>query len=391
MLHTIGVDSPVVIRCAASVNPALVFSWKLETIAEAANASTTNRTMKAALTEFCGYKSIDDFDTIDRAYFTTTASMPSRQMAVDEYIRVCIDQAQGLYMRDVDRVVRGHDDAELVAESHGASHLLLGGVRVSITDSEAIELASLEWKRRKVVEQANGISPWRKDFKKKEPSTPAGEDANKRPPREANNAERAKSSYNKVPPPDAKNDKQCKYCFTQMWHSAGRCFTGSRDAQVPPDFHKKRLNSRYENEVHTAKMREYNLKHMFPKHKMGITTEEWLKLPEAKQQRAAVSAEVQDRLAAELSYMQTAGQAGGGKGAEAQALSDGEEDEAEYDSNFNEREEYAAEEHVGSAGEEEVTGDHSEASSMPDLQARAAIALLVRLMLHLLKVDYGGT
>eukprot|EP00854_Cymbomonas_tetramitiformis_P016646 gene16646-19776_t len=113
MLHTIGVDSPVVIRCAASVNPALVFSWKLETIAEAANASTTNRTMKAALTEFCGYKSIDDFDTIDRAYFTTTASMPSRQMAVDEYIRVCIDQAQGLYMRDVDRVVRGHDDAEL--------------------------------------------------------------------------------------------------------------------------------------------------------------------------------------------------------------------------------------------------------------------------------------
>ncbi|KAK3279012.1 hypothetical protein CYMTET_13085 [Cymbomonas tetramitiformis] len=73
--------------------------------------------------------------------------------------------------------------------------------------------------------------------------------------------------------------------------------------------------------------------------------------------------------------MQTAGQAGGGKGAEAQALSDGEEDEAEYDSNFNEREEHASEEHVGSAGEEEVTGDHSEVSSMPELQARAAVAL----------------
>ncbi|KAK3247648.1 hypothetical protein CYMTET_42857 [Cymbomonas tetramitiformis] len=144
----------------------------------------------------------------------------------------------------------------------------------------------------------------RKDFKKKEPSTPAGEDANKKPPREANNAERAKSSYNKV----------------------------------PPDFHKKRLNSRYENEMNNAKMREYNLKHMFTKHKMSITTEEWLKLPEAKQQRAAASAEVQDRLAAELSSMQTAGQAGGGKDAEAQALSDDEGDEAEYDSNFNERE-----------------------------------------------------
>ncbi|KAK3289285.1 hypothetical protein CYMTET_3278 [Cymbomonas tetramitiformis] len=129
------------------------------------------------------------------------------------------------------------------------------------------------------------------DFKQKEPSTPAAEDANKRPPREANNAERAMSPYNK----------------------------------------------------------------------MGITTEKWLKLPEAKQQRAAASAEVQDMLAAELSSMQIAGQAGGGKGAEAQALSDGEEDEAEYDSNFNERDKYAAEEHVGSAGEKEVTGDHSEA------------------------------
>ncbi|KAK3274394.1 hypothetical protein CYMTET_17405, partial [Cymbomonas tetramitiformis] len=87
---------------------------------------------------------------------------------------------------------------------------------------------------------------------------------------------------------------------------------------------------------------------------MGITTEEWLKLPEAKQQRAAASAEVQDRLAAELSSMQTARQAGGDRCAEAQARSDDEEDEAEYDSNFDEREEYAADVHIGSAGEEVV-------------------------------------
>ncbi|KAK3282627.1 hypothetical protein CYMTET_9649 [Cymbomonas tetramitiformis] len=107
-------------------------------------------------------------------------------------------------------------------------------------------------------------------------------------------------------------------------------------------------------------MRERNLKHVFPKHKMGITTEECLKLPEAKEQRTAASAEVQDRLAAELSSMQTAGQAGGGKGAEAQALSDDEEDEAEYDSNFNEREEYAADAHVGSAGEEVIAGERPE-------------------------------
>ncbi|KAK3253474.1 hypothetical protein CYMTET_25900 [Cymbomonas tetramitiformis] len=186
----------------------------------------------------------------------------------------------------------------------------------------------------------------RKDFKKKEPAAPAGEEAPKKPTREAHNAERAKNSYNKVPPPDAKKDKRCKYCFTQMWHSPDRCFTGSRDAYVPQDFYKKRLHSVHEHEVNNAKMRESNIKHMFFKHKMGITTEEWLKLPEAKQQRAAASAE---------------------------ALS--EEDEVEYDSNCNQREEYAAVDGTSSAGEEEVTNDHSEDGSMPELQARAAVAL----------------
>ncbi|KAK3245310.1 hypothetical protein CYMTET_45117 [Cymbomonas tetramitiformis] len=105
---------------------------------------------------------------------------------------------------------------------------------------------------------------------------------------------------------------------------------------------------------------------------MGITTEEWLKLPEAKQQRAAASAKVQSRLTAELSAMQTTGQAGGGDGAGAQALS---EDEVEYDPNCNQREEYAAVDGTSFAGEEEVMNDHSEDGSMPELQARAAVAL----------------
>ncbi|KAK3286513.1 hypothetical protein CYMTET_5932 [Cymbomonas tetramitiformis] len=153
----------------------------------------------------------------------------------------------------------------------------------------------------------------RKDFKKKEPSAPAGDDANKKPPREVNNAERAKSTYSKVPPPDATKDKQCKYCFTRMWHTPDRCYTGCRDANVPPDFHKIWKNSKYENEVKNAKMREYNIMHRFDKHKMGITTEEWLKLPEAKQQQVAASAEVKDKLAAELSSLQAAGSADGGK------------------------------------------------------------------------------
>ncbi|KAK3269827.1 hypothetical protein CYMTET_21747 [Cymbomonas tetramitiformis] len=70
-----------------------------------------------------------------------------------------------------------------------------------------------------------------------------------------------------------------------------------------------------------------------------------------------------------------AGPAGVGKGAEAQARSDDGDDEAEYDSNFNEREEYAVDERVGPAGEVLVTSNHSEESSAPELQARAAIAL----------------
>ncbi|KAK3282059.1 hypothetical protein CYMTET_10187 [Cymbomonas tetramitiformis] len=122
----------------------------------------------------------------------------------------------------------------------------------------------------------------------------------------------------------------------------------SRRANVPQDFHKNRKNSKYENEVKNAKMREYTIKHLFPKHKMGITTEEWLKLPEAEQQQVAASAE---------------------------ARSDDGGDEAEYDSNFNEREEYSADERVDPAGEGVVTSNHSEESSTPGLQARAAIAL----------------
>ncbi|KAK3236479.1 hypothetical protein CYMTET_53367 [Cymbomonas tetramitiformis] len=199
----------------------------------------------------------------------------------------------------------------------------------------------------------------RKDFKKKEPAAPAGEEAPKKPTREAHNAERAKNSYNNVPPPDAKKDKQCKYCFTQMWHSPDRCFTGSRDVYVPRDFHKKRLHSIHEHEVNNAKMREYNFKHMFPKHEMGITTEEWLKLPEAKQQRAAASA---DR--------------------RAQALS---EDEEEYDFNCNQREEYAAVEGTSSAGEEEVMNDQAVDGSMPETYTQIAATMVAEGTIHLPK------
>ncbi|KAK3284548.1 hypothetical protein CYMTET_7805 [Cymbomonas tetramitiformis] len=48
---------------------------------------------------------------------------------------------------------------------------------------------------------------------------------------------------------------------------------------------------------------------------------------------------------------EAAGPADGGKGAEAQARSEDGDDEAEYDSNFNEREEYAVGERVGPASE----------------------------------------
>ncbi|KAK3233010.1 hypothetical protein CYMTET_56666 [Cymbomonas tetramitiformis] len=46
--------------------------------------------------------------------------------------------------------------------------------------------------------------------RRKEPTARAGEEAPKKPARDAHNAERAKYSYNTVPPPDAKKDKQCR-------------------------------------------------------------------------------------------------------------------------------------------------------------------------------------
>ncbi|KAK3252670.1 hypothetical protein CYMTET_38051 [Cymbomonas tetramitiformis] len=184
----------------------------------------------------------------------------------------------------------------------------------------------------------------RRDPKKKEPAQPGGDDARK-PSREVNNAERHKPTYGRVPPPDASKEFQCDYCFTRLPHSPERCYTGCRDARVPPNFHKDRQNSKYPNEVKNAQMRAYNIAHRFENHKMRITTKEWLKLPEAKQKQqqqqvVAASAEVKEKLAAELTGLQTGTPAKGGKGAEAQAQPEDGDDEAEYYSNFNQRAEY---------------------------------------------------
>ncbi|KAK3282676.1 hypothetical protein CYMTET_9597 [Cymbomonas tetramitiformis] len=152
----------------------------------------------------------------------------------------------------------------------------------------------------------------RMDPKKKEQAQHGDDDA-KKPVREANNAERQKPSYSKVPPPDASKKFQCDWCFTRLPHSPDRCYTGCRDSRVPPNFHKDRQNSKWPDEVKNAQMRAYNIAHRFDKHKMGITTKEWLKLPEAKQkqpqqqqqqQQVAASAEVKEKLAAELSGLQ---------------------------------------------------------------------------------------
>ncbi|KAK3277617.1 hypothetical protein CYMTET_14386 [Cymbomonas tetramitiformis] len=205
---------------------------------------------------------------------------------------------------------------------------------------------------------------------------PGNEDA-KKPPREANNAERNKSTYSKVPPPDAPKDGQCEYCFTRLYHTPDRCWTGCRDSRVPPGFHKDRQNSKYPNEVKNAQLRAYNIAHRFDKHKMGITTKEWLKLPEAKQQQqqVAASAEVKEKLAAELSGLQAAAPAKGGKSTEAQAQSEASDDEAEYHSNFNERTEYDVDECDCLADEGLGGSDRAGPSHAPELQARAAVAL----------------
>ncbi|KAK3289494.1 hypothetical protein CYMTET_3105 [Cymbomonas tetramitiformis] len=147
----------------------------------------------------------------------------------------------------------------------------------------------------------------RKDFKKKEPTARAGDESPKKPAREAHNAERAKHSYNKVPPPDAKKDKQCRYCFTQIPHSPDRCYTGSTDAYVPQDFHKKRR---------------------------------------------------------------------------AQALS---EDELEYQSNFNEREEYAPEDRIGSVGRCTYCHQIYEVPTAKQSCSQLAATLVIQGLIHLPK------
>ncbi|KAK3238010.1 hypothetical protein CYMTET_51947 [Cymbomonas tetramitiformis] len=216
----------------------------------------------------------------------------------------------------------------------------------------------------------------RKDNKKRDPAQPGNEDA-KKPPREANNAERNKSTYSRVPPPDAPKEGQCEYCFTCLYHTPDRCWTGCRDSRVPPGFHKDRQNSKYPNEVKNAQLRAYNIAHRFDKHKMGITTKEWLKLPEAKQQQqqVAASAEVKEKLAAELPGLQAAAPAKGGKSTEAQAQSEASDDEAEYHSHFNERTEYDVDECDCLADEGLGGSDRAGPSHAPELQARAAVAL----------------
>ncbi|KAK3259298.1 hypothetical protein CYMTET_31700 [Cymbomonas tetramitiformis] len=243
-----------------------------------------------------------------------------------------------------------------------------------------LELAELVSSMRR-SSSARKAGDRRRDPKKKEPAQPGGDDARK-PSREVNNAERHKLTYGRVPPPDASKEFQCDYCFTRLPHSPERCYTGCRDARVPPNFHKDRQNSKYPNEVKNAQMRAYNIAHRFENHKMWITTKEWLKLPEAKQkqqqqqqQQVAASAEVKEKLAAELTGLQTGTPAKGGKGAEAQAQSEDGDDEAEYYSNFNQQAEYEEDDRDCLTGEGLGDSDCAGVSHAPELQARAAVAL----------------
>ncbi|KAK3278888.1 hypothetical protein CYMTET_13202 [Cymbomonas tetramitiformis] len=98
----------------------------------------------------------------------------------------------------------------------------------------------------------------RRDPKKREQAQHAGSDS-KKPSREVNNAERQKPTYSRVPPPDASKKFQCEYCFTKLPHSPERCYTGCREARVPPNFFKDRQNSKWPDEVKNAQMRAYNI------------------------------------------------------------------------------------------------------------------------------------
>ncbi|KAK3277921.1 hypothetical protein CYMTET_14104 [Cymbomonas tetramitiformis] len=222
----------------------------------------------------------------------------------------------------------------------------------------------------------------RRDPKKKEQAQHGGDDA-KKPSREVNNAERQKPTYGKVPPPDASKKFQCDWCFTRLPHSPERCYTGCREARVPPNFHKDRQNSRWPDEVKNAQMRAYNIAHRFDNHKMGITTKEWLKLSEAKQkqpqqqqqQQVAASAEVKEKLAAELTGLQTGTPPKGDKVADAQARSEDSDAETGYESHFNQQAEYEEDEGDCPADDGLEDGHDVGISHAPDLQARPAVAL----------------
>ncbi|KAK3234765.1 hypothetical protein CYMTET_54988 [Cymbomonas tetramitiformis] len=219
----------------------------------------------------------------------------------------------------------------------------------------------------------------RRDPRKKEQAQHGGDDA-KKPVREANNAERQKPSYSKVPPPDASKKFQCDWCFTRLPHSPDRCYTGCRDSRVTPNFHKDRQNSKWPDEVKNAQMRAYNIAHRFDKHKMGITTKEWLKLPEAKQkqpqqQQVAASAEVKEKLAAELSGLQAGSPPKDDEIADAQALSEASDADTEYNSNFTQQAEYEEDEQDCPAGGGLGGGHGVGIDHAPSLQASAAVAL----------------
>ncbi|KAK3273479.1 hypothetical protein CYMTET_18271 [Cymbomonas tetramitiformis] len=143
----------------------------------------------------------------------------------------------------------------------------------------------------------------RRDNKKKEPAQPGGDDA-KKPSRETV----ATLDVVKL---------ECPQTSTGTDRTQGIQMTSRTPSCAPTTLHA----------------------HRFENHKMGITTKEWLKLPEAKQQQqqVAASAEVKEKLAAELSGLQTGAPAKKGKSTEAQAQSEASDDEAEYHSNFNEQ------------------------------------------------------
>ncbi|KAK3254976.1 hypothetical protein CYMTET_35826, partial [Cymbomonas tetramitiformis] len=141
-------ELPVVVRTSpVAVNPATVFSWEVAEQSGVPAADDSQDDEILSLMEM-GYKPLDGASRELQTYLQSW-DKPEKVLAVEEYMQSGLHQTQGMFtpnVRGAARDTRQYAHNQLVEVHLRGGELLLGGVKVSISDEQAIKMVEYKYR-----------------------------------------------------------------------------------------------------------------------------------------------------------------------------------------------------------------------------------------------------